>query len=239
MNELLERRPSINTAADLLGPGLGPQAVFISDWNGDETAFNGIFYSDVGAQNSPDSARRWMGMSMVDANGNGYQRIVEYNSDDPELFAAWPGVVYSRAFSSTDGVTRTYSVWRFESGAVEAFISGLTNITTTTPTQVIATNLDVASTDQRWVANLTLDITHNSNGTQSMTATILADGVTEKSVVWHAQGVNNARIPVCMTTLISGVAPGVRTFEVQCSLSGTLDSYQIHTGSSLLLHRIV
>ena len=56
-----ERRPLIRSAAALLGPGFAPFAVPLVDWNADETLFNGHFYSDAGAQNSPDILRAWIG----------------------------------------------------------------------------------------------------------------------------------------------------------------------------------
>lgn len=51
-----ERRPSIRSASDLMGPGAGPYAILTVDWNADETTFNGWFYSEPGAQNSPDDS---------------------------------------------------------------------------------------------------------------------------------------------------------------------------------------
>lgn len=97
-----ERRPAINTASDLLGPGIAPMAVFISDWNDDVTAFNGFFASDVGAINSPNPALAWIGYSLVDANGSGYQRVFSYSMVEGST---------SRTFTSPDGTTRIYSAW--------------------------------------------------------------------------------------------------------------------------------
>jgi len=53
-----ERRPQIRTASDLMGPGLGPKAVQLFDWNDDITLFNGFFWSEPGpAQHSPANTK--------------------------------------------------------------------------------------------------------------------------------------------------------------------------------------
>lgn len=101
----LERRPAVHAAAQLLGPGIGPQATLTSDWNDEATLFNGMFYSAPGAQHSPDDARGWIGWSLVDADGSGYQRVASYGADPS------PGEAYTRGFTSLVGASRTFSAW--------------------------------------------------------------------------------------------------------------------------------
>jgi hypothetical protein len=102
-----ERRPSIRTAADLMGPGLGPQSVQVLDWNDDITTFNGFFYSEPQAANSPDGTRYWMGYTDANADGYGYQRVYEYrNPSDPTKVAS-----YARIFATVPGSSRTFGSW--------------------------------------------------------------------------------------------------------------------------------
>lgn len=99
-----ERRPAPRTAQELLGPGIGPSAILVADWNDDVTTFNGMFYSQVGAINTPDPTHAWIGLSLVDADGNGLQRVQRYGADVG-------GSVMKRGFSSPTGSTRVYTAW--------------------------------------------------------------------------------------------------------------------------------
>lgn len=100
-----ERRPQIRTAADLLGPGFGPYAVQISDWNAEETTFNGLWWSEAGALNSPDPAKQWMGNSEGNSDGTGTEHVVEVGPA-----AATPPAEYTRGFTSVAG-GRSYAAW--------------------------------------------------------------------------------------------------------------------------------
>lgn len=101
----LERRPVLQSAAQLLGPGISATATLTSDWSDEATLFNGMFYSLPGAAHSPNSSRGWIGWSLVDADGSGYQRVSSYG-DDPT-----PGEAYTRGFTSANGASRTFSAW--------------------------------------------------------------------------------------------------------------------------------
>lgn len=102
---LYEGRRSVpRVASDLLGPGIASKAVRTMDWNADELAFNGMFYSEPGAQNSPDPARYWIGLVEVTPTGFGAQRVWEYRNP-----ANGP-LERIRLFSS-GGPTRTYGPW--------------------------------------------------------------------------------------------------------------------------------
>lgn len=106
-----ERRPQVRTAADLLGPGLAPFAVEISDWNGDETAFNGFFWSQPGAINSPDVANsKWyMGQSEATEDGFGLQWATEFRNIAGN---AWPPRSFIRRFFDPGSAgTRSFSAW--------------------------------------------------------------------------------------------------------------------------------
>lgn len=103
-----ERRPQIRTASDLMGPGLGPKAVQLFDWNDDITLFNGFFWSEPGpAQHSPDNTKHWMGYNVVNLNGNGYQRVYEYrDATDTSTVATWV-----RRFRTPPGLSRVFEAW--------------------------------------------------------------------------------------------------------------------------------
>lgn len=102
-----ERRPLIRSASDLLGPGLGPTAVQLLDWNDESTEFNGIFWSLAGAQNSPDPASAWMGTSFTNDDGYGYQELTEFRDaiNQGEAPQQW-----IRTFSGAGGI-RAYGTW--------------------------------------------------------------------------------------------------------------------------------
>lgn len=101
-----ERRPQIRTAADVLGPGLAPKAVQLLDWNDAATAFNGIFFSEPGANNSPDITRYWMGTVFANDKGSGFQRVVEYRGTVDIRPQEW-----ERTFLLTAGTTLSYGPW--------------------------------------------------------------------------------------------------------------------------------
>lgn len=98
----VERQSSVTTAADILGPGIAPQAVEIPDWSGDETEFNGLYASRPGALHSPDSAKWWIGTSLAFPDGSGLQHVWDYRSDPP--------VAKVRIFSIV-GDNRVFGAW--------------------------------------------------------------------------------------------------------------------------------
>lgn len=109
-----ERRPSIRSASDIMGPGLSPYSVLINDWNADETAFNGFFHSDPNALNSPDGTRYWMGTSQATTEGYGLQRVSEYREGNTG--PTWPRFTYLRKFFTPPGSQRQFSAWRLDDG---------------------------------------------------------------------------------------------------------------------------
>lgn len=102
-----ERRPQIRTAADIMGPSLGPYAIRTDDWNSDEAAFNGILYTEPGALNSPDIAAYWMGTTMGTADGFGVQHLWEYRAAS----ISDPIREFIRRFATPAGALRVYSSW--------------------------------------------------------------------------------------------------------------------------------
>ena len=109
-----ERRPTIRAASDLMGPGAGPYAVETLDWNADETTFNGWFFSQPGAMNSPDADLSWIGTTEGIADGNGYELVRQY---DPVTGVDVTGDSYVRFFYTLPGTgQRLYTDWELSSG---------------------------------------------------------------------------------------------------------------------------
>lgn len=100
-----ERRPQIRTASDLLGPGFGPYAIRVLDWNDDVTGFDGFFWADTGSRNSPDPAKAWMGQTVANSDGSGYQLVTDYGS------TAVPPPRFIRTFTSPAGGARVFTAW--------------------------------------------------------------------------------------------------------------------------------
>lgn len=102
-----ERRPQIRTASDLLGPGIAPRTVQLLDWNDEITLFNGFYFSAPGALHSPDPAKWWMGYSLAEESGTGYQKVYEYRgqTDDTKM-ASWV-----RRFITLAGQLRSFGPW--------------------------------------------------------------------------------------------------------------------------------
>jgi hypothetical protein len=137
-----ERRPTIRTASDLMGPGLGPYAVEVMDWNGPETAFNGFYYSEPGAINSPDSTKYWMGFTEGNTSGYGLQRLYQAT---PDGTIAVPPASYIRSF--WPGFQRQFSNW----GSMGAVLPNLTWFDVVDPT----TDIRPSTTHVMWVGGTT------------------------------------------------------------------------------------
>lgn len=99
-----ESRPMIRSAADILGPSIGPYAIETMNWSSDESAFNGLLYSQPGALNGPDDTKFWIGQVIASSDGFGIQMVREWRG------AAQPTDKYVREFSG-GGVVRTYTAW--------------------------------------------------------------------------------------------------------------------------------
>lgn len=100
-----QRRRTVTEASDLMGPGLGPFAIQILDWNGEETFFNGFFFSSPGALNSPNGLLWWMGQSIATPDGHGLHRVWNFRD------AALPMAEYTRNFTSPSEGLRIFSAW--------------------------------------------------------------------------------------------------------------------------------
>lgn len=168
-----ERRPLIRSAADLLGPGFAPYAVQVTDWDGDEAVFNGMFYSTAGLSiNSPDNGSDWIGMVLAEADGFGIQRVMEHRSDNAET----PIREYMRRFFDPGGGgTRAYSAWQPMHPVVESLASLVGSTAGTVQYLQAATirqNLTVMNWRLTWTA---ATLTGSSSG--NVTDTVIIEGI--------------------------------------------------------------
>lgn len=125
----LERRRQITSADELLGPGFGPAALQVMDWNSEEASFNGYFFSEVGAINSPNTMKAWIGFTITtggdDTNERGLQRVWSYmDSHLREYTRTWvlgtTGRLYGAWEGDSDWKTTGYSL-RFPDVVVLSF----------------------------------------------------------------------------------------------------------------------
>jgi hypothetical protein len=101
----LGRRTRVPRASQILGPGIAPWAVRLFDWNDPKTAYNGIFYSEVGAINGPDDTKAWIGTSHVTQDGYGIQVVREFGA------SVTGEVELVRRFWVLPGATTSYGPW--------------------------------------------------------------------------------------------------------------------------------
>lgn len=129
-----ERRPSgFTSASQMLGPGAGPFAVLINDWNDEAATFTGVFYSTPGAMNAPDadgdppgtpSTVYWLAETYgVDVGGEegdvekgrwGFQRLTRYRhpSDVADAPPAGHNVRFRRFFPDPENLeVSAYTSW--------------------------------------------------------------------------------------------------------------------------------
>lgn len=103
---LATERRSMPSAASLLGPGFSASATQVSNWSEETALFNGMFFSLVGAVNTPDNTKAWIGWTLADGQGAGVQRVYRYREGITP-------VAYVRGFQ-TDTQTPAFTAWTAE-----------------------------------------------------------------------------------------------------------------------------
>lgn len=163
-----ERRPSIRSSSDLMGPGLGPFAVKIMDWNDEITHFNGFYYSEPGALHTPNDNKYWMGYNLVNSGGRGYQYAVNYRDasgpvTNPE--------VYIRTVHTLIDQVAAYSPWTLHGSRpgdlrrVVLFSSGSpVTIPTAVETNLATANIPLARTGYTYRAMFQCEFNPNTTG---------------------------------------------------------------------------
>lgn len=100
----VERRVNIRTAADILGPGYGPYAVEVGDFNAENARFSGVFFANPGAANTPDEDKLWVMRTLSTSEGVGVQVAYTARAVDGG-FSQW-----SRSFYRLPGSIE-YTAW--------------------------------------------------------------------------------------------------------------------------------
>jgi hypothetical protein len=80
-----ERRQEVRKASDLLGPGLGPYAVALDDWNSPAARFNGLWFS-VDAVNAPTPTGTYLGSTVATQEGAALQEAVRHDGPRTEVW---------------------------------------------------------------------------------------------------------------------------------------------------------
>lgn len=97
-----ERRPRIVKASDLLGPGFGPYAVELADWNSSTARLNGLWVSSDAA-NAPTDTGVYAGLTVCAQEGHGMQLAASHDGDQ--------AVLYARQVHTHEAQAPSYSVW--------------------------------------------------------------------------------------------------------------------------------
>ena len=109
-----ERRPFVREASSLLGPGFGQYAIRTFDWNQPDCLSNGFWYSVANqVLNSPDNALYWMGITEGHADGNGVQRVRQYQFT---TFDVEPIREYNRRFWTDSLGVLQFGTWQTATG---------------------------------------------------------------------------------------------------------------------------
>jgi hypothetical protein len=85
---LNSRRPQVRKASDLVGPGIGAQAVRITNFSDLLAVFNGFYSAAPGATDAPNSTHPFVGHTVSDAELGGVQIFTSLTN----------GTVYRRTF---------------------------------------------------------------------------------------------------------------------------------------------
>lgn len=105
-----ERRPVIQQASDLMGPGVASFAVEVPSWRSPEAAFNGWFWTPPSTNSdAPDTTHYWIGQTTATQDGFGIQRAMTFHDE-----GSWPPRVAWRQFVNISGVNVNYSTWSFD-----------------------------------------------------------------------------------------------------------------------------
>jgi hypothetical protein len=120
-----ERRPSVTSASQLLGPGAAPFAVLLNDWNDEAATFNGTYFTEPDAANlPPDSTydaedtstwRWWLGETFGYSDGDdqrwGFQRLTRVRvAADTSGAPPVDWTEYRRRFFTTGDLV-AYTAW--------------------------------------------------------------------------------------------------------------------------------
>lgn len=238
----LERRSPMPTPV-VTSSGLedGFPARQTSDWNGDDCAVNGSFFSAPSALNRPlvpDTTAWYIGSVMVDSNGVGMQRLSAYSPDFTAPVANSLNSRWSRTFITDGQGQRTYSTWRHDVSTSVAPMQNDVTITLAFPTALdtLTMDLNVASGEQILFL-CDLDTQHNGTGT----ANLFIDLMQDSTVLFTADfnpfnaGGTGFRTHTAFHYLFTQTVGGTYTYRLTAHLGSTPDTYLVRHGESQLI----
>lgn len=134
--EIERRRPLIRNGSDLVGPGIGANAVRITDYNDLLATFNGYFSSKPGADSAPNTSEGFVGQVVSDSELGGTQKFTGLTS----------GIEYSRTFSRSpeDPEAVAWTPWTSKARLTPAAQGNdivTTDVSSGTGTTLIAPNI--------------------------------------------------------------------------------------------------
>lgn len=100
-----ERRPDIKRPHDLLGPGFGPHATQLLDWNSPTARFSG-FWMSTDAANGPTPAGKFMGLSIATPDGHVAQIAIDHQHHPDE-----PNRIYVRRIHQHANQALAFTAW--------------------------------------------------------------------------------------------------------------------------------
>lgn len=98
--DVADRRPVVRRAADLVGPGIGPEAVRLPDFDGQLASLNGLYSAEANTPNAPVLNERFVGYVVADSELGGVQVFTSLVT----------GLEYSRPFLKSAG-NQTAALW--------------------------------------------------------------------------------------------------------------------------------
>lgn len=222
------RRPQIRTASDLMGPGLGPRAIELRDWNDEATTFNGFFYSTPGAQNTPDTTRYWMGYVVANEFGAGYMLVYEY-ALDPTV-ATVPVRTYLRNFQTIPGSLRSFGAWVPMTAVPTAqgiVPGGYNEMFTSSPAATSGTYIDTGNAVTVTLSSLrrymiTAQAQIQSTAAADRMGVQILDGATQLVLVGAATApLAGVGVSFGVNRMLNGPTSGTRTIKVQIAKAGS------------------
>lgn len=230
----LERRTAIGAPSDLLGPGIDTQAVLVTDWNGEEMDFNGLYYSLPGALHTPDlytfpATKAWIGQNIVDPDGHGYQRVTHYRLADAFTQSWASGLpTYTRTFQPQGNGARAYGLWLLENWSIDTAQQADTTINSTTAVELNGMFFQLTITDPTnvYMVAVTVDLLHSGANNNSQCAIDLRrDGTPLRTAVFHAQGISGLRVPVTFVHRLTNLPASTIQLTVNGRVFATPETY--------------
>ena len=115
----------------------------MTDWNADEAAFNGMWFSLAGALNAPTNGDDYIGTTEARNDGTGVQQAWSTPTPAPPD-EDWMPTGYVREFYTVSGI-RTYLPWIQTAGGYNRILSWVGTGTRTANTSPVSTEFNICT----------------------------------------------------------------------------------------------